>query len=94
MLTDFLFEIFRVFDVKNYLTEITGMEHNFDIYTNDLVDNLGAEYEYTSCMHYNAYGFSINGEPTIVALKVRGSERILNILFETKFKPKKVVSFF
>lgn len=46
------------------------MEHNFEIYTSDIIDNLGAEYEYTSCMHYHAYGFTINGEPTIVALKV------------------------
>ncbi|XP_037961261.2 zinc metalloproteinase nas-4-like [Plutella xylostella] len=46
-----------------------GTEHNFDIYTSELVSNLEVEYDYVSCLHYGPYGFSINGEPTIVALR-------------------------
>ncbi|KAJ0180961.1 hypothetical protein K1T71_003046 [Dendrolimus kikuchii] len=43
--------------------------HNFNIYTSDLVSNLGVEYDYVSCLHYGPYAFSINGLPTIVALQ-------------------------
>nr|AEL12457.1 hatching enzyme-like protein [Antheraea pernyi] len=46
-----------------------GTEHNFAIYGPDLVDNLGVEYDYVSCLHYGPYAFSKNGEPTIVALQ-------------------------
>nr|AEO80031.1 hatching enzyme [Bombyx mandarina] len=53
--------------VKENITP--GLEHNFDIYTQDLVDNLGVEYDYVSCLHYGPYAFSQNGEKTIVALQ-------------------------
>ncbi|XP_013183479.2 zinc metalloproteinase nas-4 [Amyelois transitella] len=43
-----------------------GMEHNFDYYSRDVVSNLGLPYEYDSNMHYGGYGFSTNGEPTLV----------------------------
>ncbi|RVE53237.1 hypothetical protein evm_002070 [Chilo suppressalis] len=46
-----------------------GTEHNFDIYSPDLVDNLGVAYDYVSCLHYGPFAFSVNGEPTIVALQ-------------------------
>ncbi|CAH2068286.1 unnamed protein product, partial [Iphiclides podalirius] len=46
-----------------------GMEHNFERYETNIVQNLGLPYEYTSCMHYGPYFFSINGRPTIVALR-------------------------
>ncbi|XP_050663898.1 astacin-like metalloprotease toxin 5 [Leptidea sinapis] len=48
---------------------ISGTEHNFYIYDQELVSNLGIEYDYISCLHYSAYAFSANGEKTIVALK-------------------------
>ncbi|GBP27780.1 Seminal metalloprotease 1 [Eumeta japonica] len=46
-----------------------GTEHNFAIYTSDLVSNLDVEYDYVSCMHYGPFAFSVNGLPTIVALR-------------------------
>ncbi|KPI95446.1 Meprin A subunit beta [Papilio xuthus] len=44
-------------------------EHNFALFDEEMVDNMGLPYEYNSCMHYGAYGFSANGEPTIEALQ-------------------------
>ncbi|XP_026764234.2 astacin-like metalloprotease toxin 5 [Galleria mellonella] len=46
----------------------SGKEHNFDKYESNLVSNHALPYEYTSCMHYGPYGFSVNGQPTIVPL--------------------------
>ncbi|KAG6464025.1 zinc metalloproteinase nas-4 [Manduca sexta] len=46
-----------------------GTEHNFAIYTSDMVSNLDIEYDYVSCMHYGPFAFSANGEKTIVALQ-------------------------
>ncbi|XP_063530795.1 astacin-like metalloprotease toxin 5 [Cydia strobilella] len=46
-----------------------GMEHNFNIHSSDLVSNYGLPYDYVSCLQYGAYGFTINGLPTIVALQ-------------------------
>ncbi|XP_013183434.2 zinc metalloproteinase nas-4 [Amyelois transitella] len=46
-----------------------GSEHNFNIYTSDLVDNLDVPYDYVSCLHYGPYAFSNNGQPTIIALQ-------------------------
>ncbi|XP_050663885.1 seminal metalloprotease 1-like [Leptidea sinapis] len=46
-----------------------GMEHNFERYATNIVSNLGLPYEYTSCMHYFATAFSINGRPTIIPLR-------------------------
>lgn len=51
-------------------SQITGTEHNFDMYESNLVSNLDVEYDYVSCLHYGPYAFSANGEATIVALKV------------------------
>ncbi|CAH2068285.1 unnamed protein product, partial [Iphiclides podalirius] len=48
---------------------IPGTEHNFAIYDSSLVDNLGIEYDYSSCLHYGPYAFSSNGEKTIIALQ-------------------------
>ncbi|KAL5277305.1 hypothetical protein ACFFRR_002502 [Megaselia abdita] len=41
--------------------------HNFDKYTRDEVTAYGTRYDYNSIMHYDAYAFSNNGEPTMVA---------------------------
>ncbi|XP_068628467.1 zinc metalloproteinase nas-4-like [Battus philenor] len=46
-----------------------GVEHNFDSYGPHITDNMGLPYEYTSIMHYGPYAFSMNGRPTIVALR-------------------------
>lgn len=46
-----------------------GTENNFNKYTNAQVTHYGVDYDYGSCMHYSAFGFSINGEPTIVPLR-------------------------
>lgn len=43
-----------------------GTEHNFNKYTNSQVTHFNATYDYFSVMHYSAYGFSKNGNPTIV----------------------------
>ncbi|XP_059060345.1 seminal metalloprotease 1-like [Achroia grisella] len=51
-----------------------GTEHNFAIYTADLVDNLEIEYDYVSCLHYGPFAFSSNGQPTIVALQEHEGE--------------------
>ncbi|XP_013166574.1 PREDICTED: astacin-like metalloprotease toxin 5 [Papilio xuthus] len=48
---------------------IPDQEHNFALFDEEMVDNMGLPYEYNSCMHYGAYGFSVNGKPTIEALQ-------------------------
>lgn len=48
-----------------------GRENNFNKYETNQVDYLGQPYDYDSVMHYSGYGFSKNGEPTIVP-KVQG----------------------
>ncbi|XP_002052173.3 seminal metalloprotease 1 [Drosophila virilis] len=53
-----------------------GMEHNFNKYDNETVDNYGEDYDYGSVMHYTPYAFSKNGEMTIVPL-VEGAEEIM-----------------
>lgn len=40
-------------------------KHNFNKYGDDEVSHFGETYDYNSVMHYDAYGFSVNGEPTI-----------------------------
>lgn len=42
-----------------------GTEHNFNKYTNAQVTHFNTTYDYLSVMHYSAYGFSTNGQPTI-----------------------------
>lgn len=45
-----------------------GTENNFNKYTNSKITHFNTTYDYYSVMHYSAYGFSINGAPTIVPL--------------------------
>jgi len=45
----------------------SGKEHNFNKYSYSEVTTLDVKYDYGSIMHYSAFGFSNNGEPTIVA---------------------------
>ncbi|XP_017860281.1 PREDICTED: zinc metalloproteinase nas-4-like [Drosophila arizonae] len=51
-----------------------GKEQNFDKFDNDKVDNFDQEYDYGSVLHYSPYGFSKNGEMTIVPFK-EGAEK-------------------
>ncbi|XP_022823681.1 high choriolytic enzyme 2-like [Spodoptera litura] len=45
-----------------------GMEHNFEKYGTNIVNNMGLPYEYASNMHYGRYGFSINGQATMLPI--------------------------
>lgn len=49
-----------------------GTENNFQKYGTDRITHFGAEYDLGSVMHYGAYGFSINGQATIVPLHPLG----------------------
>ncbi|XP_017050620.1 seminal metalloprotease 1-like [Drosophila ficusphila] len=53
-----------------------GMEHNFNKYDNETVEDYGEPYDYSSVMHYTAYAFSKNGEMTIVPLQ-EGAEELM-----------------
>lgn len=44
----------------------SGQEHNFIKYSNKWVSNYNTTYDYESLMHFGAYAFSTNGQPTIV----------------------------
>jgi hypothetical protein len=56
-----------------------GTEHNFDKVSDDYATDFGLPYDYRSIMHYSPMAFSVNNQPTIVAL-VR-----LNINWEVFF---------
>lgn len=43
-----------------------GAEFNFEKFTNKQVSHFNTTYDYYSIMHYEAYAFSKNSEPTIV----------------------------
>lgn len=53
-----------------------GKEHNFEKFDDIIVDNFDQEYDYGSVLHYSPYGFSKNGEMTIVPFKA-GAEQIM-----------------
>ena len=42
-----------------------GVETNFEIVSTAFVTTQGIAYDFNSLMHYDAYAFSYNGEPTI-----------------------------
>ncbi|XP_070576117.1 bone morphogenetic protein 1-like [Ptychodera flava] len=48
---------------------ISGMEHNFDRYEEDYIQDLGSSYDYFSIMHYHDTAFTVNGESTIIPLQ-------------------------
>jgi len=45
---------------------ISGTENNFQKYDQGAINSFGSPYDFDSLMHYTAYAFSKNGEPTIV----------------------------
>ncbi|XP_031568761.1 MAM and LDL-receptor class A domain-containing protein 1-like [Actinia tenebrosa] len=47
---------------------VQGKEDNFEKYSHGEIDSLGSTYDYDSIMHYGKYGFSANGQPTLLAL--------------------------
>ncbi|KAH8293081.1 hypothetical protein KR044_000944, partial [Drosophila immigrans] len=55
---------------------VDGKEHNFEKYSESLVENFDQTYDYGSVMHYTPYGFSKNGEMTIVPLE-EGAEKLM-----------------
>jgi Astacin (Peptidase family M12A) len=46
----------------------SGVESNFDKASEKSTNAFGVGYDYGSIMHYSANAFSVNGQPTIVAL--------------------------
>lgn len=50
----------------HYENIIPGHEHNFNKYKNTVVTHFNTTYDYDSVMHYSAFGFSKNGNATIV----------------------------
>jgi len=54
----------------NYDNIQPGKENNFVSYSQDVIQYLGAPYDYGSVLHYSAYGFAINSSiPTIIVLQ-------------------------
>jgi hypothetical protein len=53
------------FQIVSYLQ---GKEHNFEKYSHGQIDTLGSAYDYDSIMHYGRYGFSANGQATLLAI--------------------------
>ncbi|CAF4394367.1 unnamed protein product, partial [Rotaria magnacalcarata] len=51
---------------------VSGMEHNFDVYSRTDADTLGLPYDFGSIMHYRSDAFSSNGRPTIVPTTSEG----------------------
>ena len=44
----------------------TGTENNFQKYDQGTINSFDSPYDFDSLMHYTAYAFSKNNEPTIV----------------------------
>ena len=53
-----------------------GKEDNFDKFSAEEIQHLGEPYDYGSIMHYGSKTFSKNDQPTILALKKGGEEKI------------------
>lgn len=44
----------------------SGKEGNFKKYPSSQITHFNTTYDYDSVLHYHAYGFTKNGDPTIV----------------------------
>jgi len=53
----------------NWNNILTGMEFNFQKYSLTTINHLNAAYDTCSVMHYGAYAFSKNGQPTISQIR-------------------------
>jgi len=58
-------------DRDDYVTVVwekiePGKEHNFNKYSEEVVDTMGTPYDYGSVLHYSGFGFSIDGNATII----------------------------
>ena len=53
----------------NFQNVQAGLENNFRSYPKTQITDLNAPYDYCSIMHYSAYAFSKNRQPTITVLK-------------------------
>ena len=53
----------------NLQNVIPGLEYNFEKYSTSKITSLNARYDYCSVMHYPAYAFSKNRQPTISVLR-------------------------
>lgn len=51
----------------NWANIQSGQEDSFKRHSSSKINSLGAPYDYGSVMHYQAYAFTKNGKPTIVA---------------------------
>ena len=53
------------------LIHITGLESNFEVTSTAFVTTQGVPYDIRSIMHYSAYAFSRNNQPTIEPIDSR-----------------------
>lgn len=64
------------YDRDEYVTIVwdnisSGKENNFNKYNNSAITHFNTTYDYYSVMHYGPYGFSKNGNATIVPVVSR-----------------------
>ncbi|KAL2722617.1 zinc metalloproteinase nas-4-like isoform X1 [Vespula squamosa] len=65
---------------------MNGHESNFEKASREITDAFGVGYDYGSVMHYSAYAFSKNGEPTIVPKEPGGLLGLIGEIFQGKTK--------
>lgn len=64
----------------------SGTEENFEKYNNTLVTDFDTTYDYYSILHYSAYGFSTNGNATIVPkVSLNSLQKTFNLEFNEIF---------
>nr|XP_049698704.1 high choriolytic enzyme 1-like [Helicoverpa armigera] len=47
---------------------VEGGDYNYEKFDTDMVNNMEVPYEYASTMHYDRYGFTANGRPTMLPI--------------------------
>ena len=53
---------------SHHSSPVSGTERNFEIISSSLSTTNGIPYDYRSIMHYSAFAFSANGQPTVIPL--------------------------